>query len=247
MAQLLKEEVETYRSYLSNFSDEYNKYRCTTSRSGYVNPRDYNQAVCISYEHPYLYDNIEIHRGSTSFTSCANHQQNFEYLEFHRLINEYKRRSLNSNKIKHMNENLNYILSLIEVLQYELTDLKKNFTTYLNINLVFGAAGTSIALTAVISSSSLFSILLSAIIGGAGVVPLFYTLGIGALSEISLSSIYKPLLPLLVNELGLLELQLQKRMLKICNNLVKSESRSYIILGKFALNFGSITSVSRKS
>lgn len=49
---------------------------------------------------------------------------------------------------------------------------------------------------------------------------------------------------ILVDQFGFIEETISKRMLKICDNLAQVENRSYVILGRFPLTAGSLTSVS---
>lgn len=61
-----------------------------------------------------------------------------------------------------------------------------------------------------------------------------------------LIGIYRRLRPLLADELGMLDTENAERLFKICDNLVHSQNRSFVILGNFPLSFSSLASVSFK-
>lgn len=58
---------------------------------------------------------------------------------------------------------------------------------------------------------------------------------------------YKSLIPLLSNELKMMNAETVIKLTKICNYLAAIENRAFLLLGTFPLTFGSMTSVSRQS
>lgn len=48
----------------------------------------------------------------------------------------------------------------------------------------------------------------------------------------------------MINELNLIEIPVVRRLQKVCNHLAEKENRSFVVLGAFPLDFGSVASVS---
>lgn len=213
--------------------------------------------------------NSILHSQETSSMSQFNKEySNFnDALEFHETTERY-RQSLNKQKLEYYNENLDYLVDLIEVLRCEFRDLQSFYSTFLNITIIFSTVGLSVALAIIINATDLTSTVLGILGGIANLLPMMVTLSIGATSEgivsdkssnisgpieiisnlnlshIQFRRIYRTILPLMVNELRLIEPKVKVRMDKSCEDLAQIENRSFVIFGNFPLTFGSLTSVS---
>lgn len=56
--------------------------------------------------------------------------------------------------------------------------------------------------------------------------------------------IYRNISPLLCDKMGVIEVKVHLRLLRVCEHIAKKENHSYMILGNLALTFGSMASVS---
>lgn len=189
------------------------------------------------------------------------------------VISIYKR-SLHQSDVVHFNENIDYLLDLIEVIQFELSDHKRFFTLLLDVNVIFGTLGCSISIGVFAEASDTIGYVVTFMAFMSFLTPMLFSLSIGASSEAAVSiatdrlvfyyeysqtdiltylplrmhdqliAVYRRLRPLLVDELEFLSSQVATRLFKICSDLVHSENRSFIVLGNFPLSFGSLASVS---
>lgn len=195
VSKLLWEEVNIYRKYLTDFANFHYNYNNTLELrkryllhldqndwSNYINESNSDNLSCSSS----LFGSNNpsfIHKPLVEIASIVNSGDNGDdSISFHLLLKYYRSR-VDEKKILRFNENLDYIMDLIEVLQYELVDHKKVFTTYLNINLIFGTFASSIALCSIIGSKDISTTIMSIAEIIVGAIPLVYTLSIGAFSE----------------------------------------------------------------
>lgn len=92
-------------------------------------------------------------------------------------------RELTLSRIETFNDNIRYIIDLIGILQNELNDLKMFFTLYLNLNIIFGTAGSIITFTILANSRGFHQGLMAVSVSMVTIAPLVFALFIGATSE----------------------------------------------------------------
>lgn len=102
------------------------------------------------------------------------------------IISIYKR-SLNQSDILRFNENISYLLDLIEVLQFELSDHKRFFTLLLDVNVIFGTLGCSITLGVLTEASDAIAYVVTFMAFMSFLMPMLFSLSIGASSEAAVS------------------------------------------------------------
>lgn len=289
---LLKRELRLYRLHLSKFTILYDQYlsiikidkdyldQINTSANCRLPFKDFIDTVSHTFnmdtlntpqKDPTLYSNREmtIDEGSIrsiKYLSCTKIDHNKNGQDLHKVIDIYKNRLLTRSEIKYMNENLEYLLDLIEVLQHEFKDYKTFFTNTIDMNLIFGIVSISLSISMVLKSTEINSTLLAIGAGSASIFPLLWSLFIGAASELAVSitfetspvhsssitnrsllkfkNVYRTISTLMVDELGIFERRLVRRILKLCQNFADSHNRSFVIFGNCPLSFGSLTSVS---
>lgn len=213
VSKLLWKEVEFYRDYLREFASFYDNYKYISKvRELYLSHLDQTTWLYYNKLHPHcrVFGAASlsfIHQPITEMNTqdiCCEKERNFT--EFDLLIQHYKIK-ISSEKIARFNEDIDYILDLIEGLQYELMNNKRIFTTYLNINMIFGTVSSSVALYTVMYSTNRLSNLLPILAVFVGSSPLAYTLGIGALTQKAVSLL---VISLITNQINLIQLILYK-------------------------------------
>lgn len=162
------------------------------------------------------------------------------------LIKVFKRSSIDQVQLIEFNENIRYLLNLVKVLQNEQTDLRTHFTWSLNSSVIAGTVGLSMASSALYDSNSLQESLTIFMPVFAIILPLFFSLFMGASSEGSFLKITETIRPLMVNELKLVDETIVENLRGIYQHLSAIENRSFMILGNLPLTFGSLTSVSHE-
>lgn len=105
------------------------------------------------------------------------------------LIFDY-RENMSKIQISNFNENISYLLDLVEVILVELKDHKKFFTTILDAYVIFGVLGLSVTFSIALNMTDMSFTSLSFILLGtvSCCIPMIFTLSIGASSEASVSS-----------------------------------------------------------
>lgn len=189
VSKLLWKEVEFYRYYLKDFANFYDNYKYISKvRELYLSHLDQTTWLYYAKLNPHCRvfgatDFSFIHEPITEINTkdiCCEKERNFT--EFDLLIKHYKTK-ISSEKMTHFNEDIDYILDLVEDLQYELRDNKRVFTTHLNINMIFGTISSSVALYTMMYSTNRLSNALPVLSVFIGSSPLAYTLGIGASTQ----------------------------------------------------------------
>lgn len=289
---LLQRELRLYRLHLSEFNILYDQYnsiikidkdyldqintnvRCRLPFKDFIDTVSHTlnlKTSNISQKNSTLYSNrkMSIREGSIigiKHESSTKIDHNKYGQDLYKVIDIYKNRLLTRSEIKYMNENLEYLMELVEVLQYELQDYKTFFTTTINMHLIFGIVSISVSMSMVLKSTDINSTLLAVMAGSASIFPLLWSLFIGAASELAVSitfegspvhpdlitnklllkfkNVYRTMSTLMVDELGIFERHLIRRTLKLCQNFGDSHNRSFVIFGNCPLSFGSLTSVS---
>lgn len=123
-------------------------------------------------------------RTSDPITQTESDRCNQDCLD--ELIESY-REDLDDRKILKFKENFNYLLDLVEVLQFELNDHKRFFTTLLDINVIFGTLGCSVSVAIFVNSTDIFSIYFTVVGFISCLLPMIFSLFVGASSEASVS------------------------------------------------------------
>lgn len=101
-------------------------------------------------------------------------------------ISKYKEQ-VGKEKLGELNDNLSYIIDLLNVLEHELKDSKEHFMPYLNTNIMFATAFLTLTATIITVAKSIDEILLSSLFALSQWVPLVFALCLGALTERSVS------------------------------------------------------------
>lgn len=89
--------------------------------------------------------------------------------------------------LKQFNHNVNYILDLIEILQLELNDMKSYFTASLNLAIIFGSIGLSIAISLLSTTRSYHELIIALNAVFVNAVPIVHALFMAASTERSVS------------------------------------------------------------
>lgn len=166
------------------------------------------------------------------------------YRSVEQLVHDFTRSSINEEKIVEFNENINYLLILIRVLQEEQVDMKLHFTWNLNLAVFAGTIGLSIASYMFYHCESFHQLLVTTIATYTIVLPLAVSLFMGATGEIAFRKIALKLRPLMINELRFVDTNTVLKLQRIYSHLSLIENRSIMILGNLPLTFGSLISVS---
>lgn len=199
VVRLLRREIKVYRSNLSKFTI-FNDYYISLTE---VEQRCLDHIRPINKDHTTHFlrtdprDNLGLSKFDpnllTGMRNSLNHLSHLKYTEdksehddFLKIINVYKNR-LDRSKIKCMNENLEYLLDLVEVLQRELEDYKSYFTTFININLTFGIIFHSIFVSMLLKSIGTNSVIMVLGTGSASIFPLLWSLILSSATELSVS------------------------------------------------------------
>lgn len=191
---------------------------------------------------------LKLRKKSTKKKYCNCSVNNEDYLEFHQLIQIYKSK-LNETSLQQFNENISYILDLIQMFQATLIDYKLFFTQclgYLNINMIFGTASFSLSITLFLNATSFYEASTTLATCIASILPMLWAIAVGTASEYAFLMVYRQLLPVMVNELRLIEPEVIKRVSNLCNLLVQNENRSFIIFGFYPICLGTLMEVSDK-
>lgn len=103
------------------------------------------------------------------------------------LIDNFKKR-VGERRIQEINSNISYLLDILEVLRSEHNDLRKNFTNYLNTNLIFSIPCLALSFTVITTlASSPAEIYLASVLAIASLIPITLCMFLGATSERSVS------------------------------------------------------------
>lgn len=116
------------------------------------------------------------------FTFENNNIGGQDFGEFYALSKYYKD-NLDSRELQFINENIDYLIDLIEVLQWEFKDLRNFHTNYLNILIIFCSIGNSIGLAVMLRFHDVRSSFIGLMTILADMSPLIFALFIGAISE----------------------------------------------------------------
>lgn len=129
-----------------------------------------------------------IKRSNFEFSFMREHDsfettdQTYNQNQIDELIAIYKK-SLKRTEIVRFNENIRYLLDLVEVLQYELNDHKRFFTLLLDVNVIFGTLGCSISLGVLMEVPNYIGAYVAVLAGLSYLLPMIFSLSIGASSE----------------------------------------------------------------
>lgn len=95
---------------------------------------------------------------------------------------------INQERLKEYNENISYLLDLVEVVQNEVADMRAQFTSFLNINLIFSTISSSLSFTVASTlATSSREVVLALVFACAGLMPMFIGMLLGANCERSVS------------------------------------------------------------
>lgn len=108
----------------------------------------------------------------------SNNLQSYD----HEKINNLKS-SIGFVEIENFNEDLSFILDMIDILRIELEDLKKFFTVHLNLYAIYGAIGIAYSVAAMSQPNSIEELIFGSTVGAASCFPLLFSVFLGALSE----------------------------------------------------------------
>lgn len=188
VVKLLKREIEFNRSHLRKFALIYKNYQFYSKiRSSYTDiPSIYSGPFNSQFSffhrfHSSMYLSNLYRRSVISMGKFLSEDD-----EYYGLTLTYKNH-LPKDEIRHFNENLDYLSDLVEVMMIELEDHKNFFTTYLDINLIFGVVESSVVLALLLNSHSLFNIAFALLTGIVGATCLIVSLILGATSELAVS------------------------------------------------------------
>lgn len=187
----------------------------------------------------YIFSPPTVDAGNPMFFGKCARSRNIE-----QLIKRFHVSTIDPEQVIEFNENIKYLLIIIRVLHQEHNDLRAHFTWSLNLSVLAGTVGLSIASSLFYNSVS-FHQNMSTSFGTATIVlPLLVSLFMGATSEICFRNITRRIRYLMVNELRLVSVDNVKKLQKVYSHLSMIENRSFMILGNLPLTFGSLTSVS---
>lgn len=158
IVELIKREIEFLRFHQRKFTPIYDKY----------------------------FTNCVVEQAITSDEESETEEDSIDSNEYCMLLLAYKR-CLPRVQVKEFNENLNYLLDLVEVLLIELEDHKSRFTTYLDINLIFGVVELSVALALILSTDNILNLSSASLCFIISGFSLFASLLTGAASELAVS------------------------------------------------------------
>lgn len=125
----------------------------------------------------------DLHHREPSKRAFEQKHNNEEQSVFELLVAGYRAQLNIEKSLAEFNENIVYLLDLIEVLQIELDDMKTYFTTYIDLNIIFGTVTSSIAIALLIDSNSVLDLVIHVGPSLLTIAPLIYALIIGATSE----------------------------------------------------------------
>lgn len=198
--KLLENEIQVYRYHLrrlliinecdQSFSNFKTKFLCLPSFSTGFKKRFTDIEKQTKEEKSFFYENY----GQFSFMrepASMNAEKSIDnYVKRDRiadLISTYMKSLHQSSVVTHFNENMSYLLDLIEVIQFELGDHKRFFTLQLDVYIIFGTLGSSIALGLILDGVSKLCGYVAALALIAFLVPMLFALTIGACSEAAVS------------------------------------------------------------
>lgn len=181
--RLLKGQIEFYRHNQRKFSLIHQKYPNSNSK---VRRKLVAGSTLFSNQHTF---DQSIKTYQCNKCALRRSLRLNESDQFHKLALAY-RHHLPEDEIKHFNENLDYLLDLIEVMFVEHEDHKKFYTTFLNINIVFAVFESSVALALMFNSENYLSLLLAVAVMTASCGSLIGTLISAAGSEFAVSYLY---------------------------------------------------------
>lgn len=220
IVKLLKSEIEFYRLHLRKLSKIYIRYKCLENfRNKCANLPTITTGFTRRFED--IYSQIDCFKNDNNNLLLFEHQQQQQHNKFsefsfirrqqtsadeltkiyhspdgidqdppHELILDY-RENLNREKLSQFNENISYLLDLVEVIQIEFNDHKRFFTFILDVNVIFGTLGCSVTLSILFSSTDSISIFFIILGGLLCFLSMICSLIIGASGEASVS--YLPL------------------------------------------------------
>lgn len=188
--------LEKFCLILSNYQqlstmDEYKIMNCLNSGENYIS----NNST-ISHKQP----RIEETKNSL-FEKWINYYEfdhdkqvaeirqipKIDMLPLHEVLIRHYKTEIDKQSLKQFNNNINYILDLIEILQLELNDMKCYFTASLNLAIIFGTVGLSVAISLLSTTRSYHEIILASNAVLVNAVPIVHALFMAASTERSVS------------------------------------------------------------
>lgn len=196
LTNMLATEMEAYRSLVEVFWLTVGKYNEQTSCRGESN-------LNFLAEHSRARQDCgpKYNSTSTDYHVCSlicirnNHEASrssvpdqIEHSLLEDSIDNFKRH-IGERRLQEINSNISYLLNILSVLQNEHSDLRKNFTNYLNMNLIFSIPCLAFSFTVITTlASSLAEIYLALVLACVSSIPMVICMFLGATSERSVSS-----------------------------------------------------------
>lgn len=200
------------------------------------------QPTAISQRKP-LDSNLSSCRSTISRTR-AKTKSTITYKDYRCLIHDFRSANfIDQSELEQFNHNIEYVTNLIGLLQSEQTDLKSHFTWNLNLSILSGTLGLSLAFTLLVQSKSIPYMIVCINFSITLLVTLAISLFMGAASERGFKLLHKTMEPLMANELGLISMPVVSELQKVYHHLSAIEHRSFMLLGNIPLTFGSLTSI----
>lgn len=186
IVKLLKKEIEFCRSHKRNFRTLYQHQMLASNMYRRLFRTDFKRKSRQYAQFKPSIKRLEYISRVREEQCCSLHIQNADYVEFCDFIETY-RKSVSETKLRHHNENLDYLLGLVTVVKCEFDDRRDYFTTYLNLNLVFSCATCSLAIAMSLTAEGIVEMLLAFSGGFLSCVPMIFSLALGVSSEIAVS------------------------------------------------------------
>lgn len=179
----------------------------------------------------------------------------------------------NQGEICTFNEDIDYLIDLIDVLRMEFEDFEEFFGSYINVSFLYGGLACAICVAMLFRPDSPSEVALVSCLSLAVVAPGLYALIAGAVTEYSVSirgdligsdksatrsltdtkgfytkflRITKVLATLMVDPLGLIEPKVATRISKTYVHFSDLDNRAFKIMGSIPLTFGAVLSVSNE-
>lgn len=190
IVNLLKNELLFLNFHLKRMTDIYDEYNYSQN----IRKRIYSKSTTSFIEYKKRFDEYERPIDSEGLIRKYNMSEfnrrqttNDSDEELHKLIQDYGKRIREVELIK-FNENIGYLLDLVEVIQMEFNDLKRSFTFLLDLYIIFGTLGSSVTLSIILSFEGLSSICFTILGTFFCCITMMFSLIIGASGEASVSS-----------------------------------------------------------
>lgn len=187
VAKLLEIEIEFYRHHLKKLSilEENNRVLVNFKQKNVLN----SPKTSTDFEESNQNEKFSTNQKHVEFSSIRQEQSSNSEARrnpIDNLILNYKN-CVSQSTIEHFNENISYLLDLVEVVQFEFNDHKRYFTLLLDINIIFGTLGCSISLGMLLEIVNTTQAFFAAIGFLAFLLPMLFSLSIGASSEAAVS------------------------------------------------------------